>query len=79
MAGLPLVSRTMTNFFCVDELHAAAPSIRTSSGMIMTERYSAVLLSLHRLPQCGAEVMATEDHWQVQAWREKTVFEVLTP
>lgn len=56
-AGLPLRSWATICFFCAKAPHAAVPSTNTCSGMIMTVRYSAVLLSLHNIFQCGCTFM----------------------
>jgi hypothetical protein len=62
IAGLPFLSRKTTCFFCAIAPQAAVPRTKTSSGMIMTMRYSATLLSLHNVPQYGAVVIVREDH-----------------
>lgn len=78
-AGLPLRSCATVCFFCAKAPHAAVPRTNTCNGMIITVRYSAVLLSLHNMFQCGWTFMSMEDHWHDQLCREESVFEALTP
>lgn len=80
IAGLPFLSWVMgCCFFVANTPNAAAPRMMTCSGIIITMRYNAVLLSLHSAPQCGFTCISIEDHWQLQLWMVETVFEELTP
>jgi hypothetical protein len=50
----------------LNELYATLPSTKISNGIIITIKYMAALVSLHRTSQCGLISIATDDHWQDQ-------------
>jgi hypothetical protein len=79
MAGLPFLSVITKCLFSETDPNVAVDRTITSTGMIMTIKYNAVLLSLHRCPQYGCTFMLISDHWQLQLLSELTVSEALTP
>jgi hypothetical protein len=66
MVGLPFLSLSNICFCPAKELYATDPSTKISSGIIMTIKYIAAVVSLQRTSQCGFTFIVTGDHWQDQ-------------